>query len=602
MYRSACRALSLLALVIFITPSFTNAQDEVGSRDIKVLGSPNRSLQINQVDTSKFPLVNIFATILEASAPVAGLTANDFKVREDEVEQEPLSVAAQISPLSVVVTIDTSGSMSKAMQTAKEAAQLFVNSLATQDSVAVVSFNRNVQVLANPGTSREGAKQTIAALQARGDTALFDAIHASLDILKSRSGRKAVVLLSDGVDDDGTGQKLSRKSLEDSLKLARELNVPVFTIGLGTDLDEATLQKVASESGASFFKAPTAEELMSLYGKLGQQLTGQYQISYTSNLPGDGTVHNIQLLHGSLRSNKPYSSPLNVAAAINPTSIGGDLSAEATVAAPIPTPPRSIISVVAGVSPENAPLIQLNQRYQIKNPGTPESPEKRLFLAFDCPSGVNVSAIISAKRIKGARDCAMLTWYTAKLSEHKGAYECYAEARLLGDMTISEENKGRCYFELRDVAEATASLTFFSLDDAKSGRDAGMNEATALNLAAGIPVTGNLDKDFDKLDMYSVELAAGTKYQIRARPDLNSEIALTVFDEEGNSLGRKSSQNKGAGVTIDVQPKAAMLVTIGVELVRFSDRTGTYNLVAGEQGVAAPSQPVLNEIPPNVVN
>lgn len=602
MLRLTSYALCLIATVVFITPLFTSAQDLAENRDIKIIGSPNRSLQINQVDTSKFPLVNIFATILEASAPVAGLTASDFKVREDEVEQEPLNVAAQLSPLSVVVTVDTSGSMSKAMQTAKEAAQLFVNSLAPQDSVAVVSFNRNVQILANPGTSREGAKQTIAALQARGDTALFDAIHASLDILKNRPGRKAVVLLSDGVDDDGTGQKLSRKSLDDSLKLARELNVPVFTIGLGTELDEATLQRVAAESGASFFKAPTAEQLLSLYGKLGQQLTGQYQISYTSNLPGDGTVHNIQLLHGSLRSNKPYSSPLNVVAAVNPTPMGGDIGIVATVAAPIPTPARSIISVVAGVSPENAPLIQFNQRYQIKNPGAAETPERRLFLALDCQSGGHISATINAKRIKGARECARLVWHTARLKEHKGAYQCYEESDLLGEITISEENKGRCYFELRDVAEANGALTLSSLDDAKSASDAGMTEATALNLTAGIPVTGNLDRVFDKLDMYRVQLTAGKTFQVRARPDLNSEIELSVFDEEGNSIGRKSSKNKGAGVTIEVQAKVAMVATIGVELVRFSGSTGTYNLVAGEQGLAAPSQPVANSIQTNMPN
>jgi len=69
------------------------------------------NLIINQIDTSGFPKVSIFATVLEDGQPKPGLTATDFRVREDEVDQEPLRVEPKLTPLSIVVALDTSGSM-----------------------------------------------------------------------------------------------------------------------------------------------------------------------------------------------------------------------------------------------------------------------------------------------------------------------------------------------------------------------------------------------------------------------------------------------------------------------------------------------------------
>lgn len=566
-------------------------QDQAGSRDIKLNSGGGRSLQINQVDTSHFPKVDIFATVLEAGAPVTGLSAKDFRVREDEVEQEPLSVAAQLSPLSVVITVDTSGSMSKAMQTAREAAQLFVDSLAPQDSVAVVSFNRTVQVLANPGTNREQAKQVIGSLQARGDTALFDAMHASLDILKGRAGRKAIVLLSDGVDDDGTGNVLSKHSIDESLKLAQDLNVPVFTVGLGSELDEATLQKVATQSGASFYKAPTADQLKSLYGQLGQQLTGQYEISYTSNLPGDGSVHNIQLGQASLRSNKAYSSPSNGAVAAQVVPVV-QTSAPAPALAAVGSGP---IELVAGSSPESAPLIQLNQRYILKNPIEAGAPSRRLFVAYECLSGNNYSVLADGVNIGGA--CSpQVFWYTNRLQEIPGKYECDATPAISDHWAVSEENKGRCYLELRGMQGVKMSLFSFLIDDAGSGRDAGESEASALSIPVGSTVSGVVREGRDQRDSYKVQLVAGGDYQVRVRPDLKTSLQVSAYDDEGKSLENKYSQNAGAGVTLDIKVASATSILVAV---RHSGGQGygKYSLVVGPQGVSAPSQPEEVAIP-----
>jgi Mg-chelatase subunit ChlD len=202
-------------------------------------------VRINQIETSEFPKVTIFATVLKDDSPVQGLSASDFRVREDEVDQEPITVVPKLTPLSVVLTLDTSGSMKKRLADAQAAAKSFLDTLEAQDKAQVIRFSRDVSTIFPLGNNRAAAGAAIDSTVARGDTALWDALHASLESLRTVAGRKAIVLLSDGVDDDGTGKPLSKKTVADVLALARQVNVPIYAIGLGTELDETNLKKVA---------------------------------------------------------------------------------------------------------------------------------------------------------------------------------------------------------------------------------------------------------------------------------------------------------------------------------------------------------------------
>ena len=290
-------------LITFAAPA--DGQDEPVTRRVM---SPGTQVQINQIETSQFPKVVIFATVLEDSEPVPGLTNKDFRVREDEVDQEPLTVVPQLTPLSVVLTLDTSGSMKKRLADAQSAAKKFLAILAPQDKAQVLRFSREVRTIYPMGVDRSAADTAIDATVARGDTALWDALYASVESLREVSGRKAIILLSDGVDDDGTGKPLSRYTVNDVLGLARHVNVPIYAIGLGTELDELALKKVAHETGALYLNAVEAGELSRLYGNIGKQLAGQYMISYVSNLPADGSEHHVQLKAGEQVGTKSYVS------------------------------------------------------------------------------------------------------------------------------------------------------------------------------------------------------------------------------------------------------------------------------------------------------
>jgi len=271
-------------------------------------------IQLNQIDTSEFPKVTIFATVLKDGVPLPGLGAGDFRVREDEVDQEPITVVPKLTALSVVLTLDTSGSMKKRLAEAQAAAASFLETLQSQDKAQVVRFSRDVKTIYPLGSDRAAARNAIGATAARGDTALWDALYASVESLRAVSGRKAIVLLSDGVDDDGSGKPLSKHTVTDVLLLAKQVNTPIYAVGLGTELDEVNLRKIAADSGALYLSATEPTELKRLYDNIGRQLAGQYAIYYTSNLPADGSEHRVQLKFGAITGTKSYQSPMRVAA------------------------------------------------------------------------------------------------------------------------------------------------------------------------------------------------------------------------------------------------------------------------------------------------
>jgi Ca-activated chloride channel family protein len=287
---------------------------------------------LNEVNTADYPDVRLFTTVLRDGKPVPGLTAKDFRVREEEIDQEPLQVEPRLPPLSVIITLDASGSMSKRMTETQAAAKAFVTALDPQDSAQLVAFAREVRTLTPMSSSKTAVTAAIEQTVARGDTALYDALYQSIELLAERPGRKAVVLLSDGVDDDGTGRPLSQRTVSEAIQAAQRVNAPIYVIGLGTEIDEAVLKEIADATGALYLNAPQLSDLQAVYANIGAQLSGQYAIRYTSNLPPDGTPRRVALaLVGTdgLTDSKLYTAPGSAApvapvAAVRPTAVAGE--------------------------------------------------------------------------------------------------------------------------------------------------------------------------------------------------------------------------------------------------------------------------------------
>lgn len=307
-------------------------------------------ISINQIEISKFPEVTIYATVTQAEQPLTGLTAKDFRVREDEFVQAPLHVEAKRDPLSVVVLIDVSGSMKDAMEAVQDAAAAFLGTLSEEDSVLVMTFHEQIDTIYDLGSDFEAAEAAIRKTRHRGDTALYDGINAALVALESVEGRRAVIALSDGVDDDGRGKQLSKNNLDVPLMRALTSSIPVYTIGLGTKMDEGVLKTFGSATGAAYLQAPTTDELQELYDDLGQQLAGQYAIRYTSRSPGDGSIRHVKVDY-VVPSAKPYAAPV-------PVQLDGDDNVVEYEAPQLSKAQQSKLAYLSGVG-------ELKKRYDL---------------------------------------------------------------------------------------------------------------------------------------------------------------------------------------------------------------------------------------------
>lgn len=158
-------------------------------------------VSINQVDTILYPKVTLYATVLLRGEPLSGLGASDFRVIEEEIEQAPLAVAAQRSPLKVALVLDNSGSMRKDLPQVVAAAKGFLATLQPEDAVQVTMFANAIRTAYPLGTNRRTAEAAINSSIARGGTALYDALHFSLEDLHREPGRRAIVILTDGKDE-----------------------------------------------------------------------------------------------------------------------------------------------------------------------------------------------------------------------------------------------------------------------------------------------------------------------------------------------------------------------------------------------------------------
>ena len=210
----------------------------------------------------------------EGGQPLADLDAAAFQAYLNDEAAPVTAVTRAVDgsvPIAVVLALDVSGSMEgAALDQAKEAAGRFLEGLGPLDTVAVLTFSDSV-TLRQPFTLDRGAAAgVIDSLSAQGETALYDATSESVRLAGgSGSSRRAVVLLSDGLDN---GSALTR---EEALAAAETLGVPVFAIGLG-EIDRAYLGELASATGGQFAETPSPEGLTLLYQQVAERLRGQY--------------------------------------------------------------------------------------------------------------------------------------------------------------------------------------------------------------------------------------------------------------------------------------------------------------------------------------
>ena len=256
-------------------------------------------------------LVSLNVVVLDPQQQfVGGLTAGNFAVFEDGVQQDVSFFAAAELPLDLAILLDTSASMRGKIATAQKAAVGFVSALRPTDRLLVIDIKDSSRLLTPLSHDLNAAKDAIFATSADGSTAIYNGLYLTLkEMTRQRQPekgvrRQALVLLSDG--DDTT----SIVAYDDVMELAKQAGISIYTIMLRSSLFESQIARrspeasksefgmkaLAQETGGRSFFALEIDDLAGVYQSIGQELASQYALGYLStNQRRDGAYRRVNV-------------------------------------------------------------------------------------------------------------------------------------------------------------------------------------------------------------------------------------------------------------------------------------------------------------------
>jgi Ca-activated chloride channel homolog len=236
-------------------------------------------------------------TLTDPSQSSIDMTMDDLKVVEDGVPQSLEAFQEATTPVSIVFTVDQSGSMKKATEPLKAAAKSFIEQVRPEDSLALMLFSDRSQFAHDLTTRRDWSLEAIDQYTPKGGTALYDAVYDSLQRLKGIEGRRVIVVMTDGRDENNasTGPG-SVHTFEQVLERLKSVDAVVFPVGLGPQIDRPVLEQLARASGGEAYFPEDVSTLGRDFDRILETLRRRYVISYTStNTTRDGAWRQVDI-------------------------------------------------------------------------------------------------------------------------------------------------------------------------------------------------------------------------------------------------------------------------------------------------------------------
>jgi len=286
-------------LVLFAWPAAAQTPD----LDQPVPAPP----QVSEVERVRLVLLPTTVTTRRGK-PVRGLQPEDFRLYEDGAEQRiDLFATEENSPIALAFLLDVSGSMGLRgrLDQAKDAIRHFVEALDGEDRVGLIRFaDARVEWVAGFDDDRKTFLERLDVQRPLGRTALYDALAASPRLVDEETlGRKAIVLITDGVDNASEIPRLR------ATWMARRVAVPIYTLGfipmreklLASRAREAlrVVERFSVETGGALFTIHQPTDLDRAEQRIQGELRFQYVIGfYRADGPRDGLFRRLRLTTG----------------------------------------------------------------------------------------------------------------------------------------------------------------------------------------------------------------------------------------------------------------------------------------------------------------
>lgn len=387
----AAKVAKLISLVILLVFSMSSAVSAQGTGRVS----------IDHIENGQFPLLEVYASVTNAQGyPVKNLKNSDFSISEDNLpvtDFEATPVQNTQQALAIVLVMDTSGSMGTKpsptpLENAVEAAKAFVDSLSNQDQVALVGFADTPQVIQDFTGDKGRVKTSLDALTAAGNTSLYDAIVEAVGLLKNRSERRILILITDGID-----SSVGKFDFKTSIDEATRWSVPIYPIGFGS-IDRNELEQIATLTGGTAQAQPNSADLQSALGVVLQVLREQYLIRYTSQLPADGKNHQLEISIEDAAATQPFIAlPSEITITLpfqDGDTIGGNVLFKPQVLAPAPLAELEIL--IDGSQLQNI----LSEPFEYAWDSTPTEPGQHEFTFIVTDKAGNVARSIIALNIQ----------------------------------------------------------------------------------------------------------------------------------------------------------------------------------------------------------
>ena len=331
MYRSVTTVVLVAAVLLFIALHLgsTPASAVSSNQEPKPQPSPSPSPPEEEIDPED--VVRVKTVLVNSPVLVVGrdgkfvptLRNEDFQIFEDGIKQDVSYFAPVNKPFTVALVIDTSRSARFRIQDIQDAADSFVDQMREGDQALVIAFGSKIQTLAEATSDKAALKRAINAARDGGGSRVYDAIHSTLQAMSKIEGRKAVILLSDGVDTASTDA-----TAETTLRGASRSDLLIYPIQFNTFQEvqeknparkrrpapegsgfskadylraDAYLHRLAEATGAPLYPAYDSRDLGRAVADIVEELHNEYSIGYYPKTnPAPGEVRRIEI-----KVNKP---------------------------------------------------------------------------------------------------------------------------------------------------------------------------------------------------------------------------------------------------------------------------------------------------------
>ena len=236
--------------------------------------------------------VSLNCSVLDGNRLVSDLKKENFQVFEDGVKQRIISFQHNDLPVSIGLVVDNSGSMSRKRPSVNKSTLDLIEASNPQDEAFVVNFSDEAVIDQEFTTDVNKLRKGLSYIEARGGTALYDAVAYSADKLAAdaRNPKQVIILITDGDDNAST------IDLEQTIRKVRELSGPViYSIGLlfgDEDMSRSqvrdarkALETLSTETGGMAFFPKNIEQIDQIAAEVARDIRNQYTIGYHSTKP-----------------------------------------------------------------------------------------------------------------------------------------------------------------------------------------------------------------------------------------------------------------------------------------------------------------------------